>query len=93
MQIWHTQQRRTAAMVSCEAVLSQLSSSNIRVHAIPPDPTITGIFATSRLAEEGLECKLEKTAKEIRNESARIYQLFGLGGGQTYYYNRSAAPE
>lgn len=73
-------------MVSCEAVLSQLSSSNIRVHAIPPDPAITGIFATSRLVEEGLEYHLERTAEEIRNESAGIYQRFGLGGDQIYYY-------
>lgn len=40
-----------------------------------------------------MEYQLEKTAEEIRNESGTIYQRFGLGGDQTYYYNRSAAPE
>ncbi|CAI7602124.1 unnamed protein product [Penicillium palitans] len=36
---------------------------------------------------------IEKTAEEIRNDSGTIYQRFGLGGDQTYDYNRSAAPE
>ncbi|KAJ5960539.1 uncharacterized protein N7479_007689 [Penicillium vulpinum] len=72
----------------------QLSSSNIRVNAVAPGLTTTSLFATSRLAEEGVEYKLDKTAEQIQNEAAKIYRLFGLGGeDQTYYYNRSAAPE
>ncbi|KUM56659.1 hypothetical protein ACN42_g10540 [Penicillium freii] len=40
-----------------------------------------------------MEYQLEKIAEEIRNGSDTIYQRFGLGGDQRYYYNRSAAPE
>ncbi|KAJ5209071.1 hypothetical protein N7449_003450 [Penicillium cf. viridicatum] len=72
----------TAAKNSCNGLVRsgavQLSSSNIHVNAVAP---------------EGVEYQLEKTAEEIRNESGTIYQRFGLGGDQTYYYNRSAAPE
>ncbi|KAJ5616295.1 hypothetical protein N7537_001409 [Penicillium hordei] len=77
-------------LVRSDAV--QLSSSNIRVDAVAPSPATISIFTTSKLAEVGVEYQLKKTAEEIRNESAGIYQGFGLGEDETYYYNRSAAP-
>ncbi|CAI7569299.1 unnamed protein product [Penicillium crustosum] len=76
----------TAAKNGCKGLVRsgvvQLSSSNIRVNAVAPGTSTTGIFATFRLAEEGVEYHLEKTAEEIPNESDLIYQRFGLGGDQ-----------
>ncbi|KAJ5507851.1 hypothetical protein N7527_009994 [Penicillium freii] len=72
----------TAAKNGCDGLVRsgavKLSSSNIRVNAVAP---------------KGMEYQLEKIAEEIRNGSDTIYQRFGLGGDQRYYYNRSAAPE
>lgn len=77
----------TAAKNGCKGLVRsgvvQLSSSNIRVNAVAPGTSTTGIFATFRLAEEGVEYHLEKTAEEIPNESDLIYQRFGLGGDQS----------
>ncbi|OQE46247.1 hypothetical protein PENCOP_c001G07223 [Penicillium coprophilum] len=71
----------------------QLSSSNIRVNAVAPGPVATSLMSTSRLAEEGVEYKLEKTVEEIQKRSARIFEGFGIGEEQEYYYNRCSAPE
>ncbi|KGO42160.1 Short-chain dehydrogenase/reductase SDR [Penicillium expansum] len=75
----------TTAKNGCNGLVKsgavQLSSSNICVNAVAPGPTTTSIFATSELAEEGAEYKLEKTAEEIQNESATIYQRSGVGEG------------
>ncbi|KAL2706638.1 hypothetical protein AAEP93_001888 [Penicillium crustosum] len=64
----------TAAKNGCKGLVRsgvvQLSSSNIRVNAVAPGTSTTGIFATFRLAEEGVEYHLEKTAEEIPNDAA-----------------------
>ncbi|KAK4871271.1 hypothetical protein LT330_000508 [Penicillium expansum] len=64
----------TTAKNGCNGLVKsgavQLSSSNICVNAVAPGPTTTSIFATSELAEEGAEYKLEKTAEEIQNDAA-----------------------
>ncbi|KGO70505.1 Glucose/ribitol dehydrogenase [Penicillium italicum] len=71
----------------------QLPSSNIRANAVAPGPATTIIFATSKLVEVGVEHTLGKTSEEIQDELAVIYRRFGVGKGQMYYSNRSAAPE